>query len=445
MKNDWTSEWKPPPKELPPLDADSLAAVHALQQGEVEDGTRRLMATFEPQLRAYFRRSGCQPAEAEDLAQTVFLRMLEQIGTLEQPDRFQYWLFKIGGNALRNFLRDRGREREAFEDLADKARKDSESSAFWARGSFEPGPEARLAVREAVERRRRVLRRMLRACRLAPATLRSLMLRLRGVSYDQIAGELMLPAGTVASHVSRAAASLVKKLETIDPSALAGDTSDDESGDAVGGDAVGDDDFVAQLSSELLTFKREAVDADPYYARAGGLESASGEFEEREEAVELKSRLFAKKKRKKKKKKKKKKRVVRVADSPAAIAAVVRQDRLRGRPRRRPNRAIPRAEGPIAAADLGRLSRDELDLPLMLLDEVAAGNGAADHADGRLALTARLACARALLTRDRSFATARRAKDAVELALLLIDGPGAGFHDQVALGRDLLRSHIDNG
>jgi RNA polymerase sigma-70 factor, ECF subfamily len=426
MKNDWTSEWKPPPKELPPLDAETLAAVHALQQGEVEDSTRRLMATFEPQLGAYFRRQGCQHDEAEDLAQTVFLRMLEQIGTLKKPERFQYWLFKIGGNALRNFLRDRGRERDAFDDLADKARKDSETSAFWARGSFEPGPEARLVVREAVERRRRVLRRLLGASRLAPATLRSLLLRLRGASYDEIAGALEVPAGTVASHVSRAVASLVKKLETIDPSAPAGDDAGD--------------DFVAGLSSELLTFKREAMEADPYYARAGGLESASSEFEKEEEAVELEPRLFAEKERKNKKK-----RVPRVADSPAAIAAVVRQDRLRGRPRRRPAQAIPRAEGPTGAVDPGPLSRDDLDLPLMLLDEVAASNGAADHADGRLALTAKLTCAGALLTRDRSFPAARRAKDAVEVAILLIGKPGAGFRDKVALGRGLLRSTLDNG
>ena len=430
MTNDWTSEWKRPPKELPPLDAQTLAAVHALRQGEVEDSTRHLMATFEPQLGAYFRRQGCQPAEAEDLAQTVFLRMLEQIETLEKPERFHYWLFKIGGNALRNFLRDRGRDRDAFEDLADKARQDSESSVFWARGSFEPGPEARLVVREAVERRRRVLRRLLRASRLAPATLRSLLLRLHGASYDEIAAELAMPAGTVSSHVSRAAASLIKKLATIDPSAPAGDASDGGSGD----------DFVAQLSSELLTFKREAVEADPYYARAGGLESASGEFEKEEEVVELEPRLFAEKERKNKKK-----RVARVADSPAVIAAVARQDRLRGRPRRRQTRTIPLADAADGAVDPGPLSRDDLDLPLMLLDEVAASNGAAGHADGRLALTAKLACAGALLTRDRSFSAARRAKDAVELAILLIGKPGTGFHDQVALGRGLLRSHIASG
>ncbi len=431
MENEWTSEWRAPPrkKKLPPLDAETLAAVRALQGGEIEASTRHLFAIFEPQLGAYFRRRGCQDDEAADLTQTVLIQMVERIGTLKEVEKFNYWLFSIAANRRRNFMRDRARDREAFEDFAGAVRKESESSAFWVRGSFEPSPEARLMVSESVERRRRVLRQRVAASKLTPAALKSLLSRLHGATYREIAGALEIPAGTVRSHVTRAAAALVRDLETIDPSTLAGDTSGDDTGD----------DFVARLSSELLTFKRETLEADPYYSRAGMLETASAEFEESEEAEkaeELALTLVAEEDRREKAA-----RVARAADSPAAIAAVVRQDRMRGQRRRRPTWTIPQAGRRNGPPDLGPLPKDDLDLPLILLDEVAASNGAAGHFDGRLVLTAKLTCAHALLDRGRRFPAARRAKEAVELAILLLrNGLQAGFRDQVAEGRSLMQS-----
>ena len=74
------------------------------------------------------------PYFAEDLTQTVFIRMLDQIGTLKDPARFHFWLFKIARTSLLNFVRDSARDREGFEGLADKALKDSETGTFWVRG-----------------------------------------------------------------------------------------------------------------------------------------------------------------------------------------------------------------------------------------------------------------------------------------------------------------------
>ena len=320
METDWT-EWKPPPRHLPALDPETLAAVRELQGGEVEASTRHLFEVFEPQLCAYFKRHDCQKPEAEELAQTVLIRMLEQIDTLKDPASFHFWLFKIAGNTLRNFVRDRARDRERREDLADQARKDSESTAFWVRGSFEPNPEAKLMMSQTVDRRRRLLDKLLRATRLAPPTRRSLLLRLRGDSHREIARALEIPAGTVRSHISRASSALIRNLDEIGLSELS-------SGDAA-------DAAVAELSSELLTFKREALEADPAYFQAGILEAGGGDAEAAEEKDELPPILFAKEDSKKKPG-----RSARVADSPAEIAAVARQDQRRGRPRRRLRRTI---------------------------------------------------------------------------------------------------------
>ncbi len=444
METDWSSEWTPPTRNNPELAPETLAAVRALQGGEVQDSTRHLFAIFEPQLNAYFRRQGCGDLEADDLTQTVFIQMLEQIATLKDAASFHFWLFKMAGNYFRNFLRDRARDREAFDGFAELARKDSELGTFWVRGTFEPNPEAMLTVSEAVDQRRVVLRQLLQATRLAPTTRRSLLLRLQGASYEEIARELEIPVGTVGSQVSRAAAALLRNVEKIAQGAAP---------EAAGDAAVAE--VVAGLSPQLLTFKREALEADPAYFRAGILEAASADCEATEERDEGVLILFAGEAREaggagEDKREDEPREVERGIDSPAAIAAVARQDRQRGRPRRRGTRTILPAGRRDEELDLGRLSRADLGLPLILLEEAAAwvddggdsANGGA-AADGPLALRAKLTCVGALLARGRHFTVARRAAEIVRQATVLIaTGRRDEVRHQVLAGRGLLRSYL---
>lgn len=439
METEWTSEWKPSSQDLPKLGPETLAAVHALQGGEVQESTRHLFETFEPELGAYFRRHGCQDHEADDLTQSVFIRMLEQIGTLKDATSFRFWLFKIAGNYLRNFLRDRVRSREGVEELADKARKDSESSAFWVRGTFEPSPEAKLTVSETVDRRRVILRTLLKVTRLASRTRQSLLRRLQGDSYEEIARALDIRVGTVGSHISRASAALLRNLGKID---LAGIAVEDDVTREDGGD-----DLVADLSSELLTFKQEALEADPAYFRAGVLEAASAHHEEAEESDEEALMLLAEEEHEDDEAEME--RVERVVDSPAEIAAVRRQDRARGRSRRRVTRTILPAGRHAKEPVLGRLDKDDLSYPAILLGEAVSflGNGL----NGDLALKAKLTCAGSLLARGRRFKTARLVEEIVRQAIVLIGngrGDGNGRWDdirrKVAEGRTLLRSFLSN-
>ncbi len=439
METDWISEWTPPARNNPELAPETLAAVRALQGGEVEDSTRHLFAIFEPQLSAYFRRQGCGDLEADDLTQTVFIQMLEQIATLKDAASFHFWLFKMAGNYFRNFLRDGARDSDALEGFAELARKDSESGTFWVRGTFEPNPEAKLTVSETVDRRRVVLRQLLQATRLAPTTRQSLLLRLQGASYEEIARALEIPVGTVGSQVSRASTALLRNLEKIDQ----GFAPEDAGDDAVAA-------VVAGLSPQLLTFKREALEADPAYFRAGILEVASADCEAAEEHDEGVLILFAGEDREagEEKREDASLEVERRVDSPAAIAAVARQDRQRGRPRRRATRTILPAGRRDEELDLGRLSRDDLGFPLILLEEAAASIGEGGEsvdvdADGPLALRAKLTCAGALLARGRRFTVARRAAEIVRQAIVLIaNGRREEIRHQVVAGRSLLRSFL---
>jgi len=85
-----------------------------------EDSFADLFHTFSPQLVAFFRARGCQPALAEDLAQEVMLIVYRKAAQLRDRTLFRAWLFKIARNALCRHYGKQTREVETV-DLADVA------------------------------------------------------------------------------------------------------------------------------------------------------------------------------------------------------------------------------------------------------------------------------------------------------------------------------------
>src|SRR6202008_4783222 len=54
-----------------------------------------LFRVFTPQLLAFYRSRGCEPAVAEDLAQDVMLTVYLKASQLRERKLFRAWLFKI--------------------------------------------------------------------------------------------------------------------------------------------------------------------------------------------------------------------------------------------------------------------------------------------------------------------------------------------------------------
>jgi RNA polymerase sigma-70 factor (ECF subfamily) len=121
-------------------------------------------------------------ADAQDVAQEVFLRLYRNLGKVEAAQNITGWLYKV----TVNLCRDQYRRRPVTEELFDVA-----SSA--------PTPHQELDAAE----RRRVLEMSLR--RLPETERMALVLRdLEGLSTAEVAGILGVKEVTVRSQVSKA-------------------------------------------------------------------------------------------------------------------------------------------------------------------------------------------------------------------------------------------------
>lgn len=136
------------------------------------------------------------PAEASDVTQDVFLRLLDRIEQYRGDARFTTWLFRVVVNVFLD--RRRSRRRWAAFDEAAAAR----------RASPDPDPEATLIDLQERERVARAVARLPVKLRL-PLVLRYAA----GLSYGQVAEALGVREGTVASRLNRGLKALARVLE----------------------------------------------------------------------------------------------------------------------------------------------------------------------------------------------------------------------------------------
>jgi RNA polymerase sigma-70 factor (ECF subfamily) len=136
--------------------------------------------------------------EAEDAAQSAFVKAYFALGRFRSGAPFRPWLLQIVANEARNRRRSAGRRANLALRLADEARP----------GDAVPSPEAELLSADrraellaAVERLREE-ERLVVSCRF-----------FLGLSEDETAQTLGLKLGTVKSRTSRALAQLREEVE----------------------------------------------------------------------------------------------------------------------------------------------------------------------------------------------------------------------------------------
>jgi RNA polymerase sigma-70 factor (ECF subfamily) len=138
-----------------------------------------------------------KPEDASDVAQTVFLKVVEQLDDYDARYRFFSWIYRIAVNESLNLLRRNGREEALDEDVELAAEPSTD-------------PERQLDVKERAERVRRALLEVSTTDRTV------LMLRHFGeLSYDEIAHVLDVDPKTVKSRLFDARHRLRERLKPL--------------------------------------------------------------------------------------------------------------------------------------------------------------------------------------------------------------------------------------
>src|SRR5947209_9927460 len=119
----------------------SLSLLERLAGTPTDDDWRRLLALYQPLLRAWLARAGVPAPDADDLVQEVLLVVFREVKGFEWrgPGSFRAWLRTILVNRTRGYFRARQRRLNATGDsgflrrLDDLESPDGALSALWDR------------------------------------------------------------------------------------------------------------------------------------------------------------------------------------------------------------------------------------------------------------------------------------------------------------------------
>jgi RNA polymerase sigma-70 factor, ECF subfamily len=198
-----------------------------VQPGAAADQDRRLVdlaqhgdvRAFEALVRRYQRwvftlvlRMAGDRADAEDLAQEVFLKAYRGLSSFRGGSRFSTWLYAIASHHCLNHLASRGyrTRRETRSDAQTDASGRVLPAGVERVADEAPGPDAALEQRDLRRAIEDALAHMTADHRMA-VVLRDI----QGLSYEEIADTLGVELGTVRSRLHRARMELKARLAPV--------------------------------------------------------------------------------------------------------------------------------------------------------------------------------------------------------------------------------------
>lgn len=178
--------------------AEHLMVMRA-QLGD-RDALRGLHERYHQRLLYYLRRIIVPKNDADDVLQEIWIKVIRKIATLQQPEAFKAWLYRIAHNRAVSRLRGK-RSNVSLDDVADELEANS-GEAEPEDGSFTGFAAADVHAGLG---------------RLTPAHREVLTLRfLEELSYEEIAEILDCSLGTVRSRIHYAKKSLYRDLTQVD-------------------------------------------------------------------------------------------------------------------------------------------------------------------------------------------------------------------------------------
>ena len=145
---------------------------------------------------------------AEDLAQETFVKVLNALDRYRPEYKFSSWVFKIANNASIDHLRRKELDTLSLEGGPDATTPERVEATALQLGDQTESPLDELEARElgsTIEKAIGCLRPEYRSC--------IILRHVEGRPYDEIAGILDLPLGTVKTYIHRARAELKECLE----------------------------------------------------------------------------------------------------------------------------------------------------------------------------------------------------------------------------------------
>ena len=150
---------------------------------------------------------------AEDLAQETFVKVLNALDRYRPEFKFSSWVFKIANNAAIDHLRKRELDTLSLEGGPDATTADRLEATALQIGDASESPLEELVARElgsTIEQAIGKLRPEYKAC--------IIMRHVEGRPYEEIAGMLELPLGTVKTYIHRARSELREMLDPLSES-----------------------------------------------------------------------------------------------------------------------------------------------------------------------------------------------------------------------------------
>jgi len=174
----------------PPMPAHELAGlVERAREGDVV-AFERLIASYQSKVYTFAFAFTGSPDVAQDLAQDALVKVYKSLGSFRFQSAFSTWLYSIVKNTYLDAVKSRaGRERALEEPLTERDVADLHEAAT---------AEERLLQKES-------RRTLLRALRQVPVAYRTVvaLADVQGLGYEEIAGALGVPVGTVKSRLKR--------------------------------------------------------------------------------------------------------------------------------------------------------------------------------------------------------------------------------------------------
>ena len=173
-----------------------------------EQAFNALVRAYQTRVFALIVRMLHDRAEAEDLAQEVFVQVFKAIGTFRGDSKLSTWIYRIAINLCKNRMKYRAVRQEGKQD-------DIDEMSERVGGDAKRPPQGALARPDEVMQGRQ-LETIVRDAilQIEPEFRECLVLRdMEDLSYEEIEAITGLPAGTVKSRIHRARAQLKELVE----------------------------------------------------------------------------------------------------------------------------------------------------------------------------------------------------------------------------------------